>query len=183
MPTRNLIILIAVALFALMAGLYPPPAEIDAANEHSIHAPPLPLVAITVDDLAVPGLDRADFDGSLIPDSVRALAGRRIRIRGEFLPSFDRHTLVFVGETAGETYSNMKFWNSPAHSYIPVTADLERQDDPTYRVGPVVVEGRLHIVPFFSIDGRLGALYEIRDATFDSGHLSCDHQPILHHGC
>jgi len=125
------------------------------------------VLTVEWDDLNIEFDRSLPFSLSEIPQAIRALDGKRIRIRGYMYPPFQDTGLsrfIMIGETKGRGYN----WNAnlkyvPVACYIPVT--MAADNTASYiEQKPMLIEGvfRIHAE---SRDGRIVCIYHIDLAT------------------
>jgi hypothetical protein len=127
----------------LKSAAKPPPTEAaatDSASE-SVRSVEWPELAFTVQD-------RKTFDESQIPDRVRALKGKRIRLRGFIHPSVtssEPSEFVLVGEIKGQPTVYRP--RSVLSGELPIdqlaVVKLEHGKSAKFTLKPVAVTGRL----------------------------------------
>jgi hypothetical protein len=126
-----------------------------------------PATLVHTDDLEFPELYSNWFDSDAIPDRIRELDGRRVRIHGTMFPPLDERTVKFllIGDTKRAPPMNSKepgfFQPLEVHERIGVS--LKTPIDYT-NSDPIVVEGVLRIFPRMR-GSDLKFLYIVEDAT------------------
>lgn len=112
----------------------------------------------TFDDLKFDILPDAAFQRSMLSDTIRALDGRRIRIRGYILPTARQHGIrqfVLVRD-------NQECCFGPgAALYDCILVTMEGGATAEFSVRPVAVEGRFAVEEFFGPEGRPLAIYRL----------------------
>ena len=119
--------------------------------------------AITIDELALPIASIDEFDESVIPETVKALNGKRVRLVG--LMQWHLHyqkqpvsKFVFHGYAQRETDL---FEELTSHHYVRVS--LKKGTTVTTTPNAIEVEGRLVIRPHFANDKSF-QFYFLEDA-------------------
>ncbi len=103
------------------------------------------IVDITFDDLKFDIEKGGDFEPSMLTDKIKDLDGRRVRIRGFMLSSFQNHGLknfVLLQNV------NCPFGGPEAYVYHNIIVDLLNDQTVSYSLKPITVEGTLSIRPF-----------------------------------
>jgi hypothetical protein len=152
-----------------MSGFAVPPEPAIDRTEIVPLAEPVP---ISIDDLALSVHTRKEFKNSHIPKRVWNLDGKRVRLIGIMMPTFEESGIkefTFNGDTQSNWYS----WNAdsdliPVQYYIPVK--MQEGSTTSWTQKPIEVEGRLIIEAETSDDGSyLIYLYRIEEATVRPG--------------
>lgn len=122
-------------------------------------------VVIEFDDLDF-GVNCKDFHPSKIPDRIRNLSGKRIRIRGYMVPPFEDTGIkrfAFEGETRAKPFRPSSGKPMPVH-FLDMVVQLRAGDATEFVTGPLLVEGRFRIKEDIHERELLG-LFHIDDAT------------------
>lgn len=141
--------------------------EFPSTEALEVHTKPSwQVVDIELDELAVSFSRKEPFTLEKVPQSIRKLTDRRIRIRGYMFPTFEETGIVeFI--LNGETKANVAGFGAgldyiPIHYLIDVS--LREGIDVEYTSEPFIIEGIFSIEPDFS-NGELMILFRIDDAT------------------
>lgn len=117
--------------------------------------------AITIDDLALPIAGNDKFHESVIPDKVKALNGKRVRLIGLMysrLGDMPVSSFVFNGYTKVESD-----FHEDSHWQHFIQVSLKRGASVRTTSNAIEVEGRFVIRPRFA-NGKLFQLYFLEDA-------------------
>jgi hypothetical protein len=117
-----------------------------------------PLVDITFNDVKFEIEKGGDFEMSMLTDKIKQLQGKRIRVRGFMLSSFQNHGLksfVLLQNV------NCPFGGPEAYVYHNMMVDLEGGQTTSYTLSPVTVEGVLSIRAF-PPEGKEISIFHIR---------------------
>ncbi len=124
--------------------------------------PAVPLdgraIAITFDDLQLEMKEDSAFNSSMLTTRVKALDGRRVRIRGFIYPAVLQQT----GITKFPLIKNTQCKFGPgglAHHIILV--DLRPGLSTSFTVRPIAIEGLLTVRPFNGPDGTTWTIYHM----------------------
>jgi hypothetical protein len=116
------------------------------------------VALITFDDLKTEMAADSLFQPSLLPEKVKKLDGRRVRIRGFIFPAIFQQKGIQSFPLIKNT--QCKFGpGGQAHHIILV--DLVEGLTTSFTVRPIAVEGRLRIKPWEGPDGNTWALYHM----------------------
>ena len=140
------------------------------------------VTSICIDDLAVPDQDREAFNAAAIPESILQLAGKRIRIQGNMIPSLYKSGFLFSGVTRGKSYPLATPIQDLPIQCLLIAATHDGQKL-TFTDKTITVEGELAISPVFSEDGTLYVLYRLRDVEFEKTSLEKGRRRSLTWGC
>lgn len=113
---------------------------------------------ITFDDIKFDIEKGAPFDRSMITPKIEALVGKRIKIRGYILPSFQQTGIAqFV-----LVRDNMECCFGPgAALYDCIVVEMKPGKSTNFTVRPVAVEGTFSIVENLDDERRVGAIFHL----------------------
>lgn len=122
----------------------------------------LPTVDLFAADLAVPNAETAGRSSFHFPADIRALDGRRVRIRGEMYPpdkecGLNAFVLIPESQRGEFIFSHAP----PLHLCIPVFLPVGHECD--YRRRPFEIKATFRLQPAWW-QGKLQNLYELHDA-------------------
>jgi hypothetical protein len=122
------------------------------------------LLDKTFDDLKFDIEPDGDFERSLLTSEIEALAGRRVRIRGYILPSFQKRLREFV-----LVRDNQECCFGPgAALYDCILVEMAPGKVAEFSVRPVTVEGRFSIEEFIDpFEEKVRAIYRLRGESVD----------------
>ncbi|MCO6456091.1 MAG: DUF3299 domain-containing protein [Pirellulaceae bacterium] len=113
---------------------------------------------VTFDNLKFEMEKGADFERSMLTGEIEQLVGKKIRIRGYILPSFQQTGITqFV-----LVRDNMECCFGPgAALYDCVVVDMESGKSTSFTVRPVAVTGQFTVKPFKGPNGKHLAIYHL----------------------
>ncbi|HWA99222.1 MAG TPA: DUF3299 domain-containing protein [Pirellulales bacterium] len=119
---------------------------------------PQPPREITFDTIKFPMEKGDNFKRSMITDDIEKLGGKRVRIRGYILPSFQQSGITqFV-----LVRDNMECCFGPgAALYDCVVVEMVPGASTNFTVRPVAVEGVFEVREFLDPDGKPLAIYHL----------------------
>lgn len=140
---------------------------------------PLPEpISLCIDELALIQNRGNEFQESLIPEAIKKLNGKRVRIVGRMHPRISSNPneqvkyFVFNGYSQRDTDPLEEF---TVQHFISVS--MQNDTKTTYSAKDIEIEGQLIIRPEFN-SGELRLLYHIQDAVVRPGERpSGFHQP------
>ena len=113
---------------------------------------------LTFDDVKFDIEKGEEFDDSMLPDKIREMDGRLIRIRGFMGPSFREHGLKKFVLLQRQ---DCPFGGPDAYLYHNMMIDMEPGKTTSFRLGPVTIEGKFAIRRFLGPDDKHWSVFHI----------------------